>query len=142
MTEQPGQVSDEVIAALEQARVAEKAQALFYRALAASAEERGDTDAAERLNGLLADEQHHLSRISARLLELGSAPGPLTAFLAGAPALNVWEAEARVREREEIARYEALLALPLDSRTRSMIEEFIAAERGHEAELGGKWMEA
>ena len=56
-------------ALLEASRLREKAQTLFYRALAAQAIAAGDDDASERLNDLHADEQHHLSRLTARLLE-------------------------------------------------------------------------
>ena len=131
----------QIIVALEEARAAEKLQALFYRALATEAERRNDAETAERLNGLLADEQHHLSRISARVLELGGTPAALPGAIA-APDFDDWEAEARGRERAEIARYETLLGLALDARSRAMIEEFLESERRHEAELGGKWMEA
>ena len=67
-----------LIEPLEQARAAEKAQALFYRALAAEAEARGNERLSERLNELHADEQHHLSRLTARLLELGATPDDLS----------------------------------------------------------------
>lgn len=50
----------DLIQAIESARAAEKSQALFYRALAAEAEERGDAPLSERFNDLHADEQHHL----------------------------------------------------------------------------------
>ncbi len=130
-----------VIAALHDARLAEKAQTAFYRGLALKAEWAGDGKAAERLNGLLADEQHHFSRLSARLLELGEtfADPPQDSPTVD---LETWETVARPRERAEIQRYERILALDLDSRTRRLIEEFLVAERSHESELGGKWMEA
>jgi rubrerythrin len=130
-----------VLAALDDARQAEKSQTQFYRALATLAEDAGDAATAERLNGLHADEQHHLSRLTARLLELGRAvsgahpvPGPVR--------LEDWEAVARRRECAEIERYERLLDAELDPRTRVMIGQFLDAERRHEAELGGKWMSA
>jgi len=133
--------ADSVIAALRDARSAEKAQTVFYRRLAAAAEERGDGVVAERLNGLLADEQHHLSRISARLLEWGHflqdeavPPGP-------EPTAG-WEEVAREREEAEIERYAALLDDALDGRTRRMIAEILEVERRHAEALGGKWMEA
>ena len=59
---------------LQEGRQRERAQALFYRILAGEAEVSGDQAAAERLNELLADEQHHVSRLTARILELGGAP--------------------------------------------------------------------
>lgn len=134
--------NDVVIAALRAAARAEKEQALFYRALSVQAEtDAGSPALAERLNGLLADEQHHLSRLMARLLELG-APVSGLEHDDPKPSLAGWEAVARQRERAEIARYIALLELAPDARTATMISEFLAAERRHAEELGGKWMGA
>ncbi len=132
----------EVITRLAAARAHEKAQALFYRALAVTAEEEGDAALAERLNGLLADEQHHLSRLTARLVELGQSVEALDSVKPPLCPLRGWESTARARERAEIERYTALLESQLDSRTRAMISEFLEAERRHETELGGKWMGA
>lgn len=132
-----------LLEALQQARAAEKEQALFYRALAAQAEEVADFAAVERLNGLHADEQHHLSRLSARLLELGQrlvdlgeTPPPASGSFEG------WEAEARARERTEVRRYELLLGLGPDARTAALLRDFLAVERHHESVLGGKWTQA
>ena len=127
---------------LHDARAAEKEQALFYRALAALAEERGDTALSERLNGLHADEQHHLSRLTARLVELNEPLADLSHVASPAVELGEWESVAQVREADEIARYEMLLAQDIDADTRAMIESFLEAERTHERELGGKWMDA
>ena len=127
---------------LHDARLAEKRQALFYRALAAAAEDVGDADLSERMNGLHADEQHHLSRLTVRLVEFGEPVADLAAETAPAVALDDWEVQARSREHDEIARYERLLDAALDGRTRTVIEEFLVAERGHAATLGGKWMGA
>jgi len=127
---------------LHDARAAEKEQALFYRALAALAEERGDTALSERLNGLHADEQHHLSRLTARLVELNEPLADLSHVASPAVELGEWESVAQVREADEIARYEMLLAQDIDADTRAMIESFLEAERAHERELGGKWMDA
>lgn len=132
----------DLIGALEEARAAEKAQAVFYRALAAEAEDRGDAALSERLNELHADEQHHLSRLTARLLELGAAPAPLEGVAADVPALEGWEAAARAREAAEVARYEALLAAADDETTRRAVGEILDTERHHAAELGGKWTPA
>ncbi|MGH7506979.1 MAG: hypothetical protein ACRELX_15085, partial [Longimicrobiales bacterium] len=107
-------VDTEVRAALHGAREAEKLQSLFYRALAAAAEVAGNTDDAERLNGLLADEQHHLSRLSARLLELGERLADLSAARAPDARYPDWEDGARAREADEVARYTRLLECPLD----------------------------
>ena len=62
---------------LEGARASERRQTRFYRALAAEAVESGDLSGEDRLNDLHADEQHHLARLTARLLELGLTPAPL-----------------------------------------------------------------
>jgi rubrerythrin len=133
--------SREVIDALLAARAAERRQALFYRALAAQAEEVADEETSERLNGMHADEQHHLSRLTVRLMELGAALPELPGA-AESPAFEGWELEARARERAEVARYEALLALGPDAQTAALLEDCLVAERGHVAELGGKWMNA
>ena len=131
-----------ITAALHDARAAEKEQALFYRALSAQAEERGERALAERLNGLHADEQHHLSRLTARLVELDEPLADLSATPFPAADLDGWQDTARARERDEIARYEMLLAQDLDQHLREMITAFLEAEQGHARELGGKWMEA
>ena len=127
---------------LHDARLAEKRQALFYRSLAAAAEDANDSDTSERMNGLHADEQHHLSRLTARLVEFGEPVSDLGAETAPVVQLTTWEKDARGREREEIERYERLIRERLDSKTRAMIEEFLVAERAHAEMLGGKWMGA
>ena len=134
-------VSDAAVDQLQAARVAEKEQALFYRALSSVAEEQGHTEDVEALNGLLADEQHHLSRISVRLVELGIETPDIDAAAPGC-AFERWREVARVREREEIRRYECLLAEPLDQETAAMIREFLTVERQHEHHLAGKYTEA
>jgi rubrerythrin len=128
-----------IVAAIEERRAAEKAQALFYRALAAAAEEAGDERLAQRLHDLHADEQHHLSRLTARLLELGAVPADLGAMRASGPGLAGWEISARERERAEIEGYETLLRSELDDRTRALAGDILDVERHHEQELGGKW---
>jgi rubrerythrin len=135
-------MTKETLELLHAARAAEKRQALYYRALAAAAEDRDAADLSERLNGLHADEQHHLSRLTVRLVEMNEPVAALDAETAPIVDLDGWEADARRREREEIARYEALLAHELDGKTRAMIEQFIEAERSHADALGGKWMGA
>jgi len=128
---------------LEASRRREKAQTLLYRALAAEAEDAGHAEASERLNGLHADEQHHLSRLTARVLELGGRPAALRDVPAPEASLDGWEAVARERERGEIAWYESLMAGDrLDPVTRAIIDEIVASERQHERILGGKWMSA
>lgn len=129
-------------AALEEARAAEKEQALFYRALAAGAEERGDAALSERLNELHADEQHHLSRLSARLLELGAGLADLSGVATDPATPERWEAAARIREQAEVLRYERLLEGEMDEATRRLVEEIVDTERHHAEELGGKWTNA
>jgi rubrerythrin len=127
---------------LADSRRREKAQTLFYRHLAAEAEEALDGAASERLNELHADEQHHLSRLTARLIELGGSPSDLKEVAAPQVSLEGWEPAARAREREEISWYEAALATPMDPLTREVIAEILESERRHHAELRGKWMSA
>jgi rubrerythrin len=132
----------EIVQLLHDARLAEKRQALFYRALAAAAEELDDAATSERLNELHADEQHHLSRLTVRLMELDEEVADVGAESSPVVGIDGWEPLARGREAEEVARYAHLLTHPLDAKTRGMLEQFLAAERGHEAMLGGKWMGA
>lgn len=131
--------ADPGMGALHDARVAEKEQTLFYRWLAVEAETADDPATAERLNGMLADEQHHLSRLTARLLELGENVADLAAVPAPPVDLADWERVARARESAEVARYEAMPIGTMDEETRRLIEEILATERNHERELGGKW---
>jgi rubrerythrin len=135
-------MSPEIIEELHAARLAEKQQALFYRALAAAAEDAEDADLSERLNELHADEQHHLSRLTVRLMELDQRVPDLGDEAAPQVLLDGWEALARGREAEEVARYAHLLNEDLDAKTRHMLEQFLEAERQHEATLAGKWMGA
>jgi len=132
----------DLIPALEAARAAEKAQALFYRALAAEAEERGDDAMSERFNELHADEQHHVSRLTARLLELGAPLADISSLAGEAAEMAGWEAAAAAREEAEVLRYERLLGMEMDAETRGLIEEILDTERHHAAELGGKWTRA
>lgn len=132
----------DLISVLEEARAAEKEQALFYRALAAEAEDRGDAPMSERFNDLHADEQHHVSRLSARLLELGSGLADIAGLTSGHVGMAAWEAAARTREQAEVLRYERLLSGRLDAETRALLEEILDTERHHAAELGGKWTTA
>jgi rubrerythrin len=131
-----------LIQALQEARAAEKEQALFYRALAAEAEERGDAQLSERCNELHADEQHHLSRLTARLLELGAGLDDLDHLLAEAVGMEGWEAAARTREEAEVLRYQQLLDTEMDDATRALVREILDTERHHADELGGKWTTA
>lgn len=131
-----------LIDALHHARAAEKEQALFYRALAAQAEDRGDAVLSERCNELHADEQHHVSRLTARLLELGAPLADIAGMGAPPAALDGWEAAARLREDAEVARYEVLLGEETDGDTRALLEQILDTERHHAAELGGKWTTA
>ncbi len=127
--------------ALHAARRAEKEQALFYRALAAEAEERGDAALSERLNELHADEQHHLSRLTARLLEHGETLEDLADVRPPAVSADGWEAVARGREEDEVRRYDALLA-GATGYDAALLREIAETERHHAEELGGKWTPA
>lgn len=135
-------MTDGTIALLHAARHEEKRQAQFYRALAAAAEDAHDDALSERANGLHADEQHHLSRLTVRLVELGEAVTDLSAEPSPVVAIDGWEDVAREREAAELARYGALLDRELDDKTRMMIDQFVEAEREHAQVLGGKWMGA
>jgi rubrerythrin len=130
---------------LEMARAAERRQTRFYRALAAEAVESGDLPGEDRLNDLHADEQHHLARLTARLLELGLSPAPLPEPPVMGSALPgpEWEHSARRLEEEEIRLYEGILeAGGLDIDTLGIVEEILASERHHARVLGGKWVPA
>ena len=124
---------------LEEIRAAEKAQASRYRQLAALAEAIGDEATSQRLHDLHADEQHHLSRITARLVELGHTPVELVSTVDPGLALDDWEAESRRLEAAEVARYEALVRSDLDSTTRALAEQILEVELLHRDQLAGKW---
>jgi rubrerythrin len=126
-------------APLQAARAAEKAQAHFYRALAAAAEAAGRPELAERFHDLHADEQHHFSRLTARLLELGEAPREIEPLPAPRAGLEGWEAAAAAREGEEVRLYEELLRREWDEPTRSLLSSILDVERHHAETLGGKW---
>jgi rubrerythrin len=126
-------------ASIEALRAAEKEQAMFYRRLAALAEARDDEAMAQRLHDLHADEQHHLSRLTARLVELGRSAIDLSAATSPPGDLDGWEDRARERETNEVARYEAFLAVEMDDTTRHLAESILEVERLHRDRLGGKW---
>jgi rubrerythrin len=128
--------------ALQEARRSEKAQALFYRALAAEAELAGDAPTAEDLNGLHADEQHHLSRLTARLIEAEQQVADLSDVQTPDAPYPDWQETARLREQAEIECYEKLTRLEPDAATAELIGEIIAVERKHADTLGGKYMNA
>lgn len=132
----------QILALLQEGRRRELEQAHFYRLLAGAADHAGDTAAAERLNGLLADEQHHVSRLTARILELGGRPEAARPALESVPALGAWEDEARTREAGEVEWYEGTLAGAGDADTRSVLREILDSERHHREGLTGKWMPA
>jgi rubrerythrin len=138
-----GRVTTELMERLAEARRREKERTRLYRSRAAAAEEAGDAVASERLNGLHADEQHHLSRLTARILELGGVPEELPGGLMDGVDLEGWEADARREEEAEVAYYESLLTeRQLDGTTRGILEEILDSERHHLDHLGGKWMPA
>jgi rubrerythrin len=126
---------------LQEGRHRECGQALFYRVLAGEAELAGDQAAAERLNELLADEQHHVSRLTARILELGGTPLQREVS-PDVPELARWEPVARRREETEVAWYEDALGRVEDRATRAVLKEILESERHHREELSGKWMSA
>lgn len=122
---------------------AEREQAAFYRTLTSAAEEAANQDDIEALNGLLADEQHHLSRLRNRLTELGvSLPSQREAREPRDAPYPDWRGAAHAREVGEVQRYEALLSLEPDAETEALLHSILAAERLHEANLGGKYMDA
>ena len=126
--------------AIEGARRAEKRQALAYRRLAAEAELAADEDLAQRFHALHADEQHHLSRLTARLLELGGQPVEVDDVSAEPVTLAEWRDVVERAEAAEIERYESLLAgSAADEETRALLEGIPSVERRHATELGGKW---
>ena len=126
---------------LQDGRRRERAQALFYRYLAGDAEIAGDEVASERLNALLADEQHHVSRLTARLLELGERPDEAV-DAPEVPALDAWEIVARCREEDEVRWYEEAVEVIEDGPTCGVLREILASELHHRDELEGKWMPA
>jgi rubrerythrin len=131
------------VPALHEARALEKEQAQFYRVLSTQAEAAGNIEDIEALNGLLADEQHHLSRLSVRLVELGEELAAFSdAHMPSEAVYDNWHDVARIRERKEVARYEAILKLPLDPETAAMIRGFLEVERQHEQHLAGKYTDA
>jgi rubrerythrin len=132
----------ELVALLEEGRTRERGQTLFYRFLAGDAETAGDAHAAERLNGLLADEQHHFSRLTARLLELGERPENVVVATPETPPIQRWEGAARSREEDEVRWYTEALERVSDRATRGILEEILTSELHHRDELSGKWMPA
>lgn len=134
--------TDSILEVLEEARVMEKEQTLFYRALAAAAGSSGQEELAERMNALHADEQHHFSRLTARVLELGGTPRKASASLSAVPGKAQWEAVARSREEREISWYLEALKGPVDPGTEALFREILESEEHHSRELGGKWMSA
>lgn len=131
----------DLVGVLREACRRERAQALFYRELAGAAETAGDQQMAERLNELLADEQHHVARVTARILELGESvegeapPVPAT-------SLSTWLADAESREAAEVAWYEGVIDTLDDVATVGVLKEILASERNHLNALGGKWVAA
>ena len=132
---------NDILALLREACRREREQTLFYRALIGEAELAGDVRVAERLNELLADEQHHVARLTARLLELGETPdrAPPSPPVA---RLTTWMGDAEVREAAEVAWYEDAIGTLVDGATAGLFQEILRSERNHLNALGGKWMSA
>ena len=127
-----------IVALLEELRLAEREQAVFYRALSAMAEETNVPEA-QRFHDLHADEQHHLSRLTARVLELGGRPVDLSAVRVDA-TLEDWEGVVAARERAELNRYrKALDAVGDDQTTKALLTGILEVEEFHARDLGGKW---
>jgi len=135
-------MSEKILALLEASRKREKQQTQVYRALAIRAESGGEEALVERFNDLHADEQHHLSKLTARVLELGGSLADIGAESAQVPELRGWEDLVRSREEAEVVWYEEALAEELDSTTRKIFQEILDSERNHARELAGKWMSA
>ena len=133
---------EDLDAALQRAREGEKEQALFYRALAVAAIARDEAELTQRFQELHADEQHHLSRLTARLLELGAAPAGLDDVRPAPVGMDAWEPAARAREEAEVSRYRGLLERELDGETRALLAGILETEEHHASELGGKWTAA
>lgn len=133
---------DLLVGVLEEGRRFEKIRTVTYRALASLAEHSRESEAAERLNALHADEQHHLSRLTARLLELGVEPTDLSEQVAGPVTLDGWEAVERAEETKEVAWYEVQIGRVRDPETVRIFREILASERFHLTNLAGKWMPA
>ncbi len=131
--------TEKAIEQLEALRRAEKEQALTYRGLAARAEAAGDPVLAQRFHDLHADEQHHLSRLTARVLELGGRPLEIQPAPIANIAIGAWEEPVRQMEAAEIDRYRQFLRGDLDTDTRTLIETIAEVEAHHASELGGKW---
>ncbi|MQA90021.1 MAG: hypothetical protein GEU90_07290 [Gemmatimonas sp.] len=129
----------ELFERLGELRRAEKLQALVYRHMAARAEAAGEVELAHRFHGLHADEQHHLSRLTARMLELGANPADLSTLQAPPASLDDWQEIVRTSEAAEIDRYRSLDRSDLDEVTRSLVDEILSVEERHAQELGGKW---
>ncbi len=127
---------------LQEARRRERDQTIFYRTLASRAEEAEDVAVAGRLQALLADEQHHLARLSARILELGGTPAQLPDPVRPDLPIAAWEDDARVRELGEVEWYMAALEEELDPETRGLLTEILESEQHHARDLNGKWMSA
>jgi len=132
----------DLVALLQEGRRRERAQTLYYRRLTGLAEEANDPVTAERLNALLADEQHHMSRLTARLLEMGVRAEPVDTPPVPDVPLDAWEDDARRREQEEVGWYEEAVAMVSDAPTRTALIEILSSEKHHRDELGGKWMPA
>lgn len=135
-------VREGLVAMLEEGRRMEKGRTVKYRALASLAERGGETEASERLNALHADEQHHLSRLTARILELGAGPEELPRGADAPVGLEGWEDAAREEEAREVEWYEAQIARVKDPETGRILREILDSERFHLTHLAGKWMRA
>lgn len=135
-------MTEAVLTLLEESRRREKAQALFYRRLAARSGVSGQAALVDRFNDLHADEQHHLSRLTARVFELDGVPEEISGGEEEIPALDAWEKAARAREEAEVEWYRRVLEEPMDPETKRVFQEILESEEHHARELAGKWMSA
>jgi len=135
-------MTEAVLTLLEESRRREKAQALFYRRLAARSGVSGQAALVDRFNDLHADEEHHLSRLTARVFELDGVPEEVSGGEEEIPALDAWEKAARAREEAEVEWYRRVLEEPMDPETKRVFQEILESEEHHARELAGKWMSA
>jgi hypothetical protein len=155
--EERGERGEELVEALESLRALSKQQAALYRLLAGYAEDAGNPELAQRFHDLHADEQHHFSRLTARVLELGAKPGRIDEDRLAGGALGEiersgipfgvgifagWEELVRRLEEREMGDFRSFPLEKADGKTRVLIEEIIAVEAHQFAELGGKWTKA
>ena len=83
-----------------------------------------------------------MSRLTARILELGAKPADTRPVPQEVPSLGAWEEAARTREEDEVRWYTAALQRTEDPSAKVLFREILTSERHHRDELAGKWMPA